>query len=81
MQLGEAGMNFQDYEYGLMELFQGVQYVPGTFPPVYMLDSMLISYNKLGQLQIIDTSPIQPGATKQADNMLSKLIRSIAVCL
>lgn len=73
-------MNFQDYEHGLMELFQGVQCIPGTFPPVYILDSMLISYNKLGQLQIINTSPVQPGPTKQPDNLLSKLIKSI-VCL
>lgn len=70
-------MNFQDYERGLMELFQGVQYISGTFPPVYMLDGMLISYDKLGQLQIIDSFPVQPRAIKQPGNMVSKLIRSI----
>jgi hypothetical protein len=73
-------MNFQDYERGLMELFQGVQYVPGTFPPVYLLDGMLISYNKLGQLQITDASPVQPVPLTQPSNKLSKLIRSI-ICL
>jgi hypothetical protein len=74
-------MNFQDYERGLMELFQGVQYISGTFPPVYMLDGMLISYDKLGQLKIIDSSPVQPQPLLQEpDNKLSKLIRSI-ICL
>jgi hypothetical protein len=78
--MGEIGMNFKDYEYGLMELFQGVQCVPGTFPPVYMIDSMLISYDKMGRLQIIDASPVQPGPVKQPGNLLSKLIKSV-VCL
>jgi hypothetical protein len=70
-------MNFEDDKFGLMELFQGVQYVPGTFPPVYMLDSMVISYDKSGHLQIVEASPGQPGPIKQPSNSFGRLIRSI----
>lgn len=75
--IGEVGMNFEDDEVGLRELFQGVQYVPGTFPPVYMLDSMVISYDKSGRLQIVEASRGQPGPIKPSGNSLGRLIRSI----
>lgn len=46
-------MNYQDNERGLKTLLKELKHVPGTFPPVYMLGSILISYDKLGQAKVI----------------------------
>ena len=70
-------MDYQDYELELKELFQGVHCVPGTFPPVYLLGSFLISYNKLGQLQVIDTGITEPEQTKWPQGFFSKLIGTV----
>jgi hypothetical protein len=49
-------MSYQDNELGLVQMFQELHPVPGTFPPVYMLDDVLIGYDKLEQLRIIAAS-------------------------
>ena len=71
-------MNYQDYEHGLRELLQGLTYVPGTFPPVYMLGSMLISFDKLGRVRVVET--VENGQTKNrwTDKLIKPFTRPIS---
>lgn len=46
-------MKYQDDEQGLAQLFQDVEYIEGTFPPVYLVDDVLIGYDKLEQIKVI----------------------------
>ncbi len=46
-------MDYRNNEQGLMQLLQKLEYVQGTFPPVYMLDGVLIGYDKLERIRVI----------------------------
>lgn len=53
MKYQDAFRNYQSNEQGLIELLQQLEYVQGTFPPVYKLGSTLIGYDKLDKITII----------------------------
>jgi hypothetical protein len=46
-------MNYEDTERELAQLFHDIQYIEGTFPPVYLVDDVLIGYDKLEQIKVI----------------------------
>jgi hypothetical protein len=46
-------INYHDNEAGLIQLFQKIEPIQGTFPPVYMLGDMIIGYNKLEKLTVL----------------------------
>ncbi len=46
-------MNDRENKRELMELLDKAVYVPDTSPPVYMLDGVLIGYDKLERMKII----------------------------
>ncbi len=48
-------MNDRENKRELVELLEKAVYVPDTSPPVYMLDGVLIGYDKLERMQIIAT--------------------------
>ena len=73
----EAAVNYEDYERGFMELFQGLEYVPDTYPPVYMLGSVVISYDKLGQIRVINAFTYERAETKRIDKIRQALVRPI----
>ncbi len=51
-------MNYQNNEQGLVQLLQKLEYVEGTFPPVYKLGSFLIGYDKSERIKVLtDTEP------------------------
>jgi hypothetical protein len=59
---GEAVMNYQNDAQELARLFQDVEYIKGTFPPVYLVGDMLIGYDKLEQIRVIAVkNPPVPG--------------------
>jgi hypothetical protein len=58
-------MDYTETEAALKELFQNIQTVPGTFPPVYTCDDFVIGYNRQGQLKIL-SSPKDEAKTRPA---------------
>lgn len=46
-------MNYADTERELTKLFHDIQYIKGTFPPVYLVEDILIGYDKLEQIKVI----------------------------
>ena len=54
-------MKYEDDQIGLRQLFQDLEPVPDTFPPVYFLDDVLIGYGKDGRVTVI-------AAQKEAGN-------------
>lgn len=46
-------IDYHDNEAGLVQLFQKLEPIQGTFPPVYMLDDMIIGYDKLEKLTVL----------------------------
>ncbi|MCB0163156.1 MAG: hypothetical protein KDI79_02945 [Anaerolineae bacterium] len=46
-------MNYKDNELGLTELLQGLELIPQTSPPVYILNNILIGYDKSERIKII----------------------------
>ena len=52
-QTGEAVMNYEDTERELAQLFHDIHYIEGTFPPVYLVDDVLIGYDKLEQIKVL----------------------------
>ncbi len=46
-------MDYRNNEQGLVQLLQKLEYVQGTFPPVYMLGGVLIGYDKLEQIKVL----------------------------
>lgn len=46
-------MNYENNERELTKLFQDIQYVKGTFPPVYLIEDVLIGYDKLEQIKVL----------------------------
>jgi hypothetical protein len=45
--------DYQENERALMELFQEVHTVPGTFPPVYTCGDVIIGYDGQGQIRVM----------------------------
>ena len=66
-------MNYQNDESGLAELFQDLKPVPDTAPPVYMLDEVLIGYDKLEQIGVI-AAQHHPDKTKKWLNKIFKFL-------
>ena len=54
-------MRYQENEWGLAQLFKDLEPVQNTFPPVYLLGSILIGYDKGEQICIlaINNEPVQ----------------------
>ena len=52
----EGIVNDQENKRELVELLGEAVYVPDTSPPVYMLDGVLIGYDKLEQMRVIATT-------------------------
>lgn len=46
-------MNYQSNESALAQLFQKLRVIPGTLPPVYILNDVLIGYDRLENVRII----------------------------
>jgi hypothetical protein len=46
-------MDYKTNELGLTELFQRLEVVPNTLPPVYMLDDILIGYDRAEKIRVI----------------------------
>lgn len=46
-------MNYKDNELGLTQLLQGLEFVPQTSPPVYILNNILIGYDRSERIKII----------------------------
>ncbi len=46
-------MNYRNNEQELVQLLQKLEYVQGTFPPVYMMGGVLIGYDKLERIRIV----------------------------
>jgi hypothetical protein len=44
--------NHEEIEQALRELFQNVQTVPGTLPPVYTCEDFLIGFDGQGQVKV-----------------------------
>lgn len=64
---GEEAMmtDYAENERALKELFQDVQSVPGTFPPVYTCGDVIIGYDGQGQIRVMASTkaaPAQPNA-------------------
>jgi hypothetical protein len=52
---------FEETERALRQLLQGVELVPGTFPPVYTWGDLVIGYDRSGQIKVIASStPEEP---------------------
>ncbi|HEX9921599.1 MAG TPA: hypothetical protein VGD99_02960 [Anaerolineae bacterium] len=48
----------------LEALLEKAEPVPGTYPPVYIIDDKLIGYDKLEQMYVIETKNEDPELTK-----------------
>lgn len=46
--------SYQDNDSSLKQLLRNLEYIPGTFPPVYLLGDFLIGYDKWGRLKILN---------------------------
>jgi hypothetical protein len=68
-------MSYRDDEFGLAQLFQELEPVQGTFPPVYMLGDILIGYNKLEELTVLAA---RHEAERQMDSQWLKLWKYVA---
>jgi hypothetical protein len=55
-------MNYEDTERELAQLFHEIQYIEGTFPPVYLVEDVLIGYDKLEQIKVLAIEN-QPAST------------------
>ena len=51
-------MRYEEDQIGLSQLIQNLEPVPGTLPPVYLHEHVLIGYDKDGQVKIIATKKI-----------------------
>lgn len=72
-------MKLQGKEGELLKLVEQAEPVPGTFPPVYMLDGVLIGYDKLEQVRVIAQEKDDPGeVTYRLKNPLGALWNSFA---
>ena len=70
-------MNYQDYERGLRELLLGLTYVPGTFPPVYILGNMLISFDKLDRVRVVETVENDQIKNRWTDKLIKPFTRPV----
>lgn len=73
----EATVNVYDYERGLLDLLQGLEYVPGTFPPVYMLGTVLISFDKTGRAKMVETSENRRPQTNWTDRFPARVVNPV----
>ena len=71
-------MNYQDYERGLTELLQGLRYVPDTFPPVYMLGTIVISFDKLGRIRMVETVTGNQEKNGWADKLIKPFTKPVS---
>lgn len=56
-------MNYKDNELGLTQLLQGLEIVPQTSPPVYILNNIIIGYDRSERIKII-AGQCQPSLVK-----------------
>ena len=56
-------LNYEEIEHALKELFQNVQTVPGTWPPVYTCDNFLIGFDGQGQIKVTGSITTGPGSS------------------
>ena len=66
-------MKYKTDQSGLTELFQDLKPVPYTAPPVYMLDEVLIGYDKLEQIRVI-AAQNHPEETRKWLNKIFKFL-------
>lgn len=63
-------MDVQGTDRQILKLLERATPVPGTSPPVYMVDGILIGYDKLKQIKIIaaehQLEPLDPDEPQQA---------------
>jgi hypothetical protein len=59
----------------LEKLVRQLTPVPGTYPPVYMLGSVLIGYDRREQIKVLAGTVSQPVETKQ--NWLGRVFTSV----
>jgi hypothetical protein len=53
-------MNYRSNEQALVQLLQKLEYVQGTFPPVYIVDGVLIGYDKLQRIKVLGDHQPEP---------------------
>ncbi len=65
-------MDDRENKHELVELMGKAVYVPDTSPPVYMLDGVLIGYDKLERMKIIaatNKSKVEPVENKRKEHL------------
>jgi hypothetical protein len=70
-------MDYQQNELGLRQLLRGLESVPDTHPPIYMLDGILIGYDKLDRIAVIAAEKNTSVQTKWLEKALKALTRPI----
>jgi hypothetical protein len=75
-------VDVQETDRQILQLLEGAMPVPGTSPPVYMVDGVLIGYDKLKQIKIIATeheleplAPSEPWHLKPFEPITSACIK------
>jgi hypothetical protein len=58
-------MNYRSNEQALVQLLQKLEYVHGTFPPVYIVDGVLIGYDKLQQIKVLGDRHPEPATSEE----------------
>jgi hypothetical protein len=51
---------YEENERGLKELFQDLQSVPDTFPPVYNCGDVIIGYDRQGHIRVMASTKTEP---------------------
>jgi hypothetical protein len=57
-------MDYGENERGLKQLLGKLEYIQGTYPPVYRFGSFLIGYDKQGRLKILAVVRDEPVPAK-----------------
>ena len=71
-------MNYEDTERELAQLFHDIRYIEGTFPPVYLIEDVLIGYDKLEQIKVLAIEN-QPAPThKEWGNVFQRWLIQLA---
>lgn len=72
-------MNYKDNELGLTQLLQGLELVPQTSPPVYILNNLIIGYDRSERIKIIagrrEPLPVKPNWVHPFKHWKNRLVR------
>ena len=66
-------MSYHHDRLGLTELFKGLELVPDTSPPVYILGETLIGYDKLEQIKVLAINQQDFPAKKWVDMLFEMM--------